>query len=346
VTVIEIHRAVEPLHREWDELADRSKGTPFLRPGWIGAWWRAFGRGSLEILTLRRNDRLVALVPLYRESSLRSPTNGYMPQFGFLAEDEPAAHAIAEAVFSRGARSVSLELMDESTLAVMDTAAAAARYRRRAWTEMDSPYIDVEGDWADYEHRLGRELRHVLRRRWRRLREEGDAAVEIVEGGDGLQAFLEEGFAVEASGWKGAAGTAVTSQPEVHRFMTEIADWAAERGTLRLAFLRLAGHPLAFEFSLEEDGILYTLKTGYDPAFRKFGPGTLVLHSIIERAFSAGLRRVELLGADSPDKRVWATGYRRLSRLRAFRPSPGGAFAFAASVYGRPAAKRALRLFR
>ena len=43
----------EEIFDEWDALADRVAATPFMRPGWIAAWWRAFGSGKLEVLTAR-----------------------------------------------------------------------------------------------------------------------------------------------------------------------------------------------------------------------------------------------------------------------------------------------------
>src|SRR5690242_6039091 len=36
------------LDGQWDALADRCGGGPFVRPGWIGAWRAAFGTGAAE----------------------------------------------------------------------------------------------------------------------------------------------------------------------------------------------------------------------------------------------------------------------------------------------------------
>jgi CelD/BcsL family acetyltransferase involved in cellulose biosynthesis len=49
---------IERHSERWDALADRAGAAPFLRPGWIAAWWRAFGRGRLEILTAGSGGRL------------------------------------------------------------------------------------------------------------------------------------------------------------------------------------------------------------------------------------------------------------------------------------------------
>ena len=55
------------LAAEWDDLHERSAGaTPFQRSGWLLPWWTSYGRGTLQILTVRRNDVLVAGIALQR----------------------------------------------------------------------------------------------------------------------------------------------------------------------------------------------------------------------------------------------------------------------------------------
>ena len=106
---VESHDRLDPLSREWDELADRVNASPWLRPGWIGAWERAFGRGSLEVLTLRRDGRLVGVLPLQlRFGALRSTSNVHTPAFSMLVEDQEAAQELARSLFARGGRQVTL----------------------------------------------------------------------------------------------------------------------------------------------------------------------------------------------------------------------------------------------
>ena len=62
--------------REWDELADRTEAMPWLRPGWILAWRRAYGQAALHLLGARRGRQLCAILRLQRwHGELRSPTN-------------------------------------------------------------------------------------------------------------------------------------------------------------------------------------------------------------------------------------------------------------------------------
>jgi CelD/BcsL family acetyltransferase involved in cellulose biosynthesis len=146
---------------------------------------------------------------------------------------------------------------------------------------------------------------------------------------------------VEGSGWKTAQGTAIVSRPETTLFYRLVARWAAERGSLRLAFLRLDGRPVAFHFTIEEGGSAYQLKGGYDPEFREFAPAQLLVQEMIRWAFARGLDTYEFLGADEAFKLDWTASLRERIALHAFPHSAAGAVAWTAQSYGRPLSKRA-----
>lgn len=98
---VEIQDRIEPFVTEWEHLARRTKANPFLWPGWIDAWWRAFGVGRLLILTAYENGRLAGVLPLYQfRGALSSTTNPHTPLFGFLAANETVLKHLSHALFS------------------------------------------------------------------------------------------------------------------------------------------------------------------------------------------------------------------------------------------------------
>jgi CelD/BcsL family acetyltransferase involved in cellulose biosynthesis len=341
--------AVADLADEWDDLVDRSPDPlPWARPGWVGAWWRAFGRGNLVVLSARRGDRLAAVVPLARRwGGLTSPTNYHTPGFDLVGEDEAAVHDLADALFDERPSWVRTRFVPGGgvTAAALRTTAAAHGYGHAERTLERSPCIDTAIGWAAYQAGLDAKLRRELRRRRRRLDGQGHVEVTVDDGRRDLDERLAEGFAVEARGWKGDAGTAIASSPSTERFYREVARWAAGRGMLRLAFLRLDGRPLAFDFALEDHDRHYLLKCGYDPDYRRSAPGLLLRFAMVERAFRSGLRRYEFLGTDEPWKLAWARTIEDRDELSFFRRSPMG-LAARAVASGRPAAARALALAR
>jgi CelD/BcsL family acetyltransferase involved in cellulose biosynthesis len=190
-----------------------------------------------------------------------------------------------------------------------------------------SPYVAIEGSWADYERQLSRSRRKALRRNHRRLEREGRVDVEIVDGSESLELRLAEAYAIESSGWKGDNGTAIVSHPSTRRFYGDVARWGAERDFLRLAFLRLDGCAIAFDYALQHEGVWYSLKAGYDDGFRPFGPGALLLREELAQAFSAGLTRFDLLGDEDAFKLSWTYSSTQRMRLRAFTSTMSGRLA-------------------
>ena len=339
---------LEGLSPEWEGLAERLQAPPFLRPGWIAAWWRAFGRGRLEIRSERRPEDggLAALLPVSREGGVcASPTNWRSPEFGLLAESSAAARRLCAALLGERSRRVSLAFIppDQADLVRAEAVARGQRVIQR--TLQRSPFVPIAGDWESYRGRLSKGFRDDLERTRRRLGERGEVTFEIASA-SGYAELLEEGLAVEASGWKGARGTAIRSSPQDRLFYTEVARWAAARGWLRLAFLRLDGRALAFDFCLEHAGVHYLIKTGYDAAFRELGPGRLLREEMLARAFRERLRSYELLGAAEPWKLRWTSATRARELVQAFRPSPLGLLDWSLFQHGRPLAKRIRDLAR
>jgi CelD/BcsL family acetyltransferase involved in cellulose biosynthesis len=335
---------------EWEELADRAELTsPWLRPGWIVAWWRAFGRGALEIISVRREGRLSAIVPLQRRHAvLASTANYHTPSFGILAEDAVAARRVAQEVVARRARRLQFAFVSAETLSCSDLASLGrkAGYRILERTLESSPYVETDGDWETYRSGLDGKMLRELRRRRRKLEGRGRLELAVEDGTSRLDELLDEGFRIEAAAWKGRNQSAIVSEPKTEGFYREVAHWAARRGSLRLAFLRLDGQPLAFDFALEEQGSHHLLKTGYDPAYRALAPAMLLRYEMLARAFELQLHSYEFGGGDERWKLQWSQRTRKQLLFQAFARSPSGFVDWTAWTYGRPVAKRVVALAR
>jgi len=343
---------IAPLAEAWEALADAVDAAPFERPGWVAAWWEAFGSGDLNVFTVERAGELRALLPLVRRgSTLHSPANEHSPALSPLALDEQAARDLVRSALIGATRVVSMDFVDaeKGHIAAWQEAAADLGWRTAIRGRMRSPFVALEDTWEGFEQSLSANVRGAVGRRRRRREECGSLEFVVETGAAGVDALLQEGFTVEASGWKGADGTAMASSPETRTFYTAVARWAAARGTLRLAFLRLDGQAIAFHLDIEEGAAHYHVKGGYDAAFARFSPGKLLHHLLLERAFGLGLSRYEFLGAVEPYKAQWANREHPRVLVRTFAPTAGARAAWVSERYGRPIlrrVRRALTAFR
>lgn len=328
----------------WDALVDRTGGAPFLRPGWLLPWSEAFAPGRLRALTAWRDDELVGVMALViGAGTAATPANEHTPFSDLVAADDETARSMASWLFEPGRyRRIDLQRVprDGRGWPVLSASVRAVSRPAVAWIPVRSPYVALDGDWESFCGGLSRTLRKQMRRLERRLDEHGAVELEVADGRADLERLLAEGFALEASGWKREAGTAILSEPRTERLYRGVAQWAAERGMLRLLFLRSGGRGVAFDLCLQDHGSLYVLKGGFDPAFAQYRPGMLLSWRTLRHGFESGLRRYDLLGADDPYKLRWTAEIREATRLLAFSRSPRGMVEWAAHRHGRPIARR------
>ena len=353
----EIVTSVEAIRADWERLIEEVAATrpddhavlPFLHPGWIDAWWSAFGRGTLAIVTVRRDGALAGILPLVIDRRLLSgATNEHSPWFGPLAQDEEAVSRLAAAVVDLGYRRIRLEHLptdDPVTRGFLDQLATAG-YRGVTRTTR-SPWIRTAGAWDEWVKSLSRNRRHSIRQRLRYGADLGPLRLEVDDGRGGgpeLEAALMSGFQVEALSWKGRKGTAVLQHPETAAYYLAIARWAAERGILRLVSLWAGETRLTFSMDLETGGRHYETKLGVDPAHLHLGPGILHNYLLVERCFQQGLTSFELMGWDEPWKRTLAPEYRIATDVSLYGPGIAGGGLWAAHQVARRARTRVASL--
>jgi CelD/BcsL family acetyltransferase involved in cellulose biosynthesis len=318
---IQVVDAFARLAPEWNELAARCAAPPFLRSGWFEAWWRAFGRGRLALFAGHRDGRIVAVGAFARRRGrLSALANVHSPFFALLGEDDDAKRELASAVYRHPARQVALPFVARTS--VLEGPARASGRLLLCTPLQRSPYVRLSDDFAAFEDALAKKFVTDVRRRRRALGREGKTALDVVDERERVDELLEEAFRLESSGWKDARGTAITSRDDTRTFYTDVARWAADTGFLRLAFLRLDGRAIAFEYALEDGHSWWFLKGGVDPALKRFAPGKLLAHALIERACARGLQTFEFLGDDEPWKRDWRPEYRELFLQLVARRSP------------------------
>ena len=338
---IEIYTRVGDLAADWERLAESAGAAPFAYPGWFAAWYEAFGSGRPEIVAVRRGGELVAVLPLERHAAgLRAAANWHSPAFGPLVADDEARRALLDALLSRRAANWDLTMVDAADPTVAALCAAKRCTIDRVVARQ--PYVDTRGLWTDYDASLARKHRKELRRLRRRLDEVGAVEYEFVTSGNArLEALLDEGLAIEGSGWKDEAGTSIASDSSIEGFYREVARWADERGWLMLAFLRLDGRAIAFDLCLETGGSTYALKGGFATEYRRCAPGCLLTYQSLARSFASDeLCSYEFLGDADSYKLVWSEAVRERVRVQAFPNTPVGLAGFVAWTHGRRAAKR------
>jgi CelD/BcsL family acetyltransferase involved in cellulose biosynthesis len=348
--------AFRALGEPWQALAARLDAAgPFLHPEWFAVYAADLARapGALRLLIAHRRGELAGALPLFAEwrriagvpaRVLRSLSDDHSQRFELLVEEQALP-----ALWRHLARDPWWDVLE-----LRDLPEASARARQLTalagddgfptgeWPAMVSPYLPLS-TVAALEESLPVKFQANLRRRARRLaEEEGPLTLERVTGGAELDGALDEGLELEACGWKGEAGTAIARNARLHTRYRALARAFARRGELSLAFLRAGDRRVAFHFAIESGGVYYLFKPGYDESLARFGPGHLLLWEVAKELTLRGACEIDLLGDDTPWKRVWTRCVRRHSWRYVFRPSAFGRALHAWKFAGLPRLRRAL----
>lgn len=129
---------------------------------------------------------------------------------------------------------------------------------------------------AYYEATVRAKKRKELRRLRSRLGELGEVVVRRLLPADDLAAWCGQFLALEASGWKGEAGSALASAEDTGRFFREAVTAAHALGRLEMVRLDLGGRPVAMLVNLFAAPGSFSFKIAYDEAFARFSPGVLI----------------------------------------------------------------------
>ena len=320
---------LDALVPHWRRL---TQGQPFLSPTWLTVWWRHFGFGHgrrlMTLVVTDELDQVVAIAPWYLEDSrIHGKTLRFLGCGPVCSEylsipcrpgwERRAAAAIAGwlcpaagDVGDSGARVWQL-LRLESLSAddpMIDELCKALGERGAITTVLPSTNcwrLTLPQSWEEYLALLSKSHRKRVRRLERDYFQNGRARLLTADTG----AQVKEGFRIlvdmHAQRWasRGARGIfddAVVS--DFHRAAT--AELLASR-QLRLSWLELDGQPVAAEYSLVGDGVLYAYQSGMAPGAGRHEPGTLALIATLRAAIDEGIRCVDFLRGDEPYKRHW-----------------------------------------
>jgi len=120
---------------------------------------------------------------------------------------------------------------------------------------------------------LGAKKLKELRRQRHRLAEHGAVHFDVARSPDAVAAAVETFLALEASGWKGARGTALAQNDGDAGFVRRATIALAASGQCEIVTLRAGDTPVAAGIVLRHQDRAFFFKLGVDERFSKFSPG-------------------------------------------------------------------------
>lgn len=335
------HSYLEGLHDEWQQLArQHPHREPFLLPYWFEAFAKTIAREeALPLVTVRADERLCGVLPLRRTGRflgkvparvLSSLSNVHSCRYDFMCDPnhvEGVARAAWQVLKNEPGWNVieALAIPEGGAFEAILRCAAHDGYMTSRWPTLLSPFLSLPSDPSDpfgNSPSQYKKDRKRIEKRFERLREFGEPTFEVHSGFD--EDKFNEFLTLEASGWKGHAGGAISCNRELVDFYRELLHGAANQNHLRLCELRVGDKPVAMELAFVVDGRCYSPKIAYDENFADASPGQQLARLAITDLVKRGIKRYDLLGPRARHKALWAGDVRPHANCYIFRPSLAG----------------------
>jgi CelD/BcsL family acetyltransferase involved in cellulose biosynthesis len=207
----------------------------------------------------------------------------------------------------------------------LDAVLSRTRRANAAFGQHQRALLDPGTERDGYlERAVSAGRRKEMRRLRRRMEEFGPVTFDTMTNPDGIAAALQDFLVLEASGWKGAAGTAIVDEPAIKTFVQTAVSSLAADGHARIDRMLLDGKPIAATVTLQSGDTAWCWKIGYNEGMARFSPGVQLICELTEQL--AADRRVartdSCATADHPMiNHLWRERLLLSDRLIALKPS-------------------------
>lgn len=328
------------LRSEWADLIRHSAANdPFLSWDWLHTWSVHLGGGCrLQVLTARSDDgRLIGAAPLCASRGRWA----WLSQLEFLATGWAGSDYL-DLIVRRGfedacvpafgawlrarAQTIRLDHLRPGALA----ARLADELTSHHWTRVSArsgvcPYATLEGhSWESYVETLRASQRTRCRRYLNTLQQKFDVSFTPVATEAQRQEVLSALMEFHDQRWTSRGGSTAFQTAALRAFHHDVTARALHGGWLGLYALRLNGTIAAVTYCLRANGKFYLYQHGFNPRFRQFSVGAVVLGLTIRTAIEEGASEFDMLYGEEPYKALWASETRQLDRIELFPPHLGG----------------------
>jgi CelD/BcsL family acetyltransferase involved in cellulose biosynthesis len=135
--------------------------------------------------------------------------------------------------------------------------------------------------------RLSKGFKQNLRTAHNKLRSE-KVSFEVARTEKELTHLLSDFLNVEASGWKGAAGTSASQRPDTETFLRMLIRHLGPEAACELHVMRVGDKAISAIFGIVLDRTWFLVRTGYDESYHRVSPGHLVIENLLKRNAASG----------------------------------------------------------
>ena len=323
ISVITDEKVFHELRDEWNTLLGKSKSQCiFLRWEWLYTWWSSYReRGDqLNILVVRQDGKTIGIAPLY----LRKRYLNALREITFLGSNVVCSDYLDFILMEGVERETLLTMLsfvrkngyewDVIRLTDMPSESGSIpilqEYFGSNRVEVDlhyreCPFIDLGGRWESACKGVSASQGMNIRRKVRKFSELPGSAFFEVETKAELNWYFDEFVRLNKLRMRMKRQRSPFSDDEFVQFHRRILDQLFDAGMAKLCFLKIGDDLVAGIYLLFFGEKYYYYQSGFDPAWRRLSPGTVMFYFCIQDAVGRGAKEFDLLQGGEDYKYSW-----------------------------------------
>jgi CelD/BcsL family acetyltransferase involved in cellulose biosynthesis len=306
------------LKSEWERLERECDIFPQSTYHWCMTWWKYLsGRRSLHVVMAVNDDgNAEAIAPLCIERSFGVPVLRSFPiHFGdfcaLITSDSESSSAAISTIMDYMAsnkmwRWVRFDQVSETNR--LSKILTAHGYRKKRITGCVVVNV-TDLQWDEYLKSLRRDFSRNIRRRLKRIEEMFKSELILTQIWDDYEVKFVEMVEMHKRRWgddyvptKGEAELSCWKEAIKGQFLS---------GRMVYYELLFNDVPVAYRLGFLKKGIYYDWHTSYNPEYRNYSAGTMVLAFMIQQFINSGIQRINFMAGEynwkmdwSPDQKV------------------------------------------
>ncbi len=296
----------DSIYSDWKKLQGNSTASSiFSSPVWSKIWWQQFGSGANLLLgAVRHQGKVIGIAPLLVNGDVASfiGSSDVCDYLDFVVEpsnEESFFHELLDNLKAKGIIRLDLAPLrpDSTVLKSLVKVAPRQVWQVSCSREDVSVELDLPPTWEEYLQLLSGKQRHELKRKLRRLEEEGELNyrnstdvnrhdVDIF-----LRLFRDS-----------RQDKATFLTPQMESFFRAVVIIMAEQELLRFNMLELDEKSVASTMCFDYKDTVYLYNSGYDPDYGWLSVGVISKALCIKDSIERGKKRFDFLKGDEAYK--------------------------------------------
>ena len=277
----------------------------FILPAWMQVWWQVFGEGAKPyIRTVKQGDKVIGIAPLMVKDGAacligNTDVCDYLDFVTAPGMEKDFFNVLLDDLKKNDIEHLDLKHVrpDSTVLTNLVPVAEARKCRITSDEEAVSYEMELPPSFDEYLNRLSTKQRHEVRRKMRRLTEEGNIEYRFIEKGTELSTAIDTFFKMFVESHQDKAAFLTEQMKSYFRLLVST---MTEIGLFKLGILELDKKPVAEIMCFDYNDCIYLYNSGYDPQYVSLSVGLLSKVYAIKDSIDKGKKKFDFLkGAET-----------------------------------------------